>query len=138
MTRRGSSSGPWPPADRTGVGSAWASLGAAVATLLCCVLPSVLVLLGLGTTVAALTSAMPWLVTLSRHKGWVFLGAGVLIVASRLYQTLITSRVTAEGTSCPTALGRWTRRIWGLSAVLYATGVFTVYVLGPLLLAWDR
>jgi type II secretory pathway component PulF len=109
-----------------------------VATLLCCVLPSLLVLFGLGTTVAALTSALPWLVTLSRHKGWVFLAAGIFIVVSRLYQTRLAPRVRVEGAACPTPLGRWTNRIWWLSVVLYACGVAAVYVVGPLLLASGR
>ena len=41
-------------------------------------LPSILVLLGLGTTVASLLSAAPWLVSLSRHKIWTFSIAGTL------------------------------------------------------------
>lgn len=44
------------------------SLFASFGTLICCALPSLLVLLGLGATVAAFLSAAPWLVTLSRHK----------------------------------------------------------------------
>ena len=35
-------------------------------TLVCCALPSLLVSLGLGSTVAALVGAAPWLVTLSQ------------------------------------------------------------------------
>lgn len=118
----------------TGRGAVWAALGASVATLLCCVLPSLLVLAGLGTTVAAITSAVPWLVTLSRNKGWVFLVAGVLILASRLYATRLAPRVTAEGAACPASLGRWTRRAWWASVVLWTVGAAAVYVVGPLLL----
>lgn len=122
---------PW---RSTGPGAVWAALGASVATLLCCVLPSLLVLAGLGTTVAAVTSALPWLVTLSRHKEWVFAAAGVLIVASRVYSSWIAPRVAADGAACPPALGRWTRRAWWASIVLYAVGLIAVYVVGPLLL----
>lgn len=115
-------------------GLAWGALGASVATLVCCVIPSVLVLLGLGATVAALTASMPWLVALSRNKEWVFLAAGVLIVASRLYHTRLSPKMTVDGASCPTPLGRWTARAWWASVVLYATGFLAVYVVGPLLL----
>src|SRR5262245_33783039 len=55
------------------------SLFTSFGTLLCCALPSLLVLLGLGATVASFLSAVPWLVTLSRHKTWVFAVSGVLI-----------------------------------------------------------
>ena len=48
------------------------SLFSSFSTLICCALPSVLVLLGMGTTVASLLSAAPWLVSLSRHKIWTF------------------------------------------------------------------
>ncbi|HEX6495617.1 MAG TPA: hypothetical protein VF018_09050, partial [Acidobacteriaceae bacterium] len=48
------------------------SLFGSFSTLICCALPSVLVLLGMGTAVASLLSAAPWLVSLSRHKAWTF------------------------------------------------------------------
>lgn len=118
----------------TGSGAIWAALAASVGTLLCCVLPSLLVLAGLGTTVAAVTSNVPGLVWLSRHKGWVFLVAGLLIAGSRLYSRRVAPRMSVEGASCPPALGRWTRRAWWLSVALYGAGLFAVYVVGPILL----
>ena len=48
------------------------SLFTSVGTLLCCALPSLLVLFGLGASVASMLSFLPWLVTLSRHKQWTF------------------------------------------------------------------
>jgi mercuric ion transport protein len=60
------------PPMRSGVlsyGSLFTSLG----MLLCCALPSLLVLFGLGATVATVLADVPSLVTLSRHKHWVFL-----------------------------------------------------------------
>ena len=48
------------------------SLFTSLSTLMCCALPSLLVLFGLGTSVASMLSFMPWLVTLSRHKQWTF------------------------------------------------------------------
>lgn len=120
--------------DAKGRGAVWAALTASVGTLLCCVLPSLLVLAGLGTTVAAVTSRVPGLVWLSRHKGWVFLVAGLLIVGSRIYSERVAPKVVTQGASCPPALGRWTRRAWWLSVVLYAFGLAAVYLVGPLLL----
>ena len=61
--------------------SATALLSSA-ATLLCCVLPAVLVALGAGATLAGLVTAVPQLIWLSAHKGLVFGTAGVLLIIS--------------------------------------------------------
>lgn len=58
------------------------SLFSSVGTLLCCALPSLLVLLGLGATVASLLSAVPWLIMLSHHKNWVFAVSGLMIAGN--------------------------------------------------------
>ena len=55
------------------------SLFTSLSTLLCCALPSLLVLFGLGASVASTLSFMPWLVVLSRHKHWTFSVSGILI-----------------------------------------------------------
>lgn len=116
-----------------GRGAVWAALAGSVGTLICCALPSLLVLLGLGTTVAAVVSAAPWLVVLSRHKEGVFLAAGILIVASRFYTSRVVPRVTPEGAGCPPRLSRVTRAIWWTSVVLYLAGAFVAFALAPLL-----
>src|ERR1700736_2365718 len=73
------------PANRSGLLS-YLSLFASFGTWLCCALPSLLVLLGLGATVASFLSAVPWLVTLSHHKNWVFTGLrGTYYVQHRLH-----------------------------------------------------
>ncbi len=54
------------------------SLFTSLSTLLCCALPSLLVLFGLGASVASFLSFAPWLVSLSRHKSWVFTISGAL------------------------------------------------------------
>ena len=115
-----------------------AALAASVSTLLCCVVPSLLVFLGLGATVASLVSSMPWLVTLSRHKAWVFTAAGVLIAACWLYLHRLAPRLALEGAACPPHVVRFARRAWRLSAVLYAVGFLVAYGLGPMLEALDR
>ena len=67
---------------RRNVGVAFGTLLASSATLVCCVLPAVLVSLGAGAALVGLVSAFPQLVWLSEHKGWVFGVAGVLLAAS--------------------------------------------------------
>jgi len=91
----------------------------------------------MGATVTAVVSAAPWLVALSRHKGWVFLGAGLLIAGSRLYLTRIVPLVTREGAACPPSVVRWTRRVWWASAVTFAAGAFVAFALGPILARMD-
>ena len=64
------------------VGVALGTLLASSATLVCCVLPAVLVSLGAGAVLVGLVSAVPQLVWLSEHKTWVFGIAGVLLLAA--------------------------------------------------------
>lgn len=64
------------------VGVALGTLLASSATLVCCVLPAVLVSLGAGAVLVGLVSAVPQLVWLSEHKAWVFGIAGVLLLAA--------------------------------------------------------
>ena len=120
------------------------SLFSSFSTLICCALPSVLVLLGMGTTVASLLSAAPWLVNLSRHKMWTFSIAGVLIAMSFVMTYLIAPRLR-EGEVCdaddPTTCGEVSKIsrviLWG-SAVIWSCGFFVAYLLGPILERLDR
>lgn len=118
-----------------GVLSLFTSLG----TLVCCALPSLLVLLGLGATVASFLSAAPWLVTLSRHKHWVFAASGSLIVLNCLYVYALAPSLRGAGEGCNGNAGgcrtvdRISRGVLWLSAMIYLVGLFTAYFLGPIL-----
>jgi mercuric ion transport protein len=120
------------------------SLFSSFSTLICCALPSVLVLLGMGSAVASLLSAAPWLVSLSRHKLWIFCIAGVLIAGSFLVTYAIAPRLRA-GEACaaddPTACGevsKLSRVLLWSSAFVWSCGFFVAYLLGPLLERMDR
>jgi uncharacterized membrane protein len=64
------------------IGLAMLGLFGSVSTLLCCALPALLVALGLGATVAGLTSNLPWLVLLSQHKEWLFaISLGLMLLS---------------------------------------------------------
>jgi mercuric ion transport protein len=121
------------------------SLFSSFGTLLCCALPSLLVLFGLGATVASFLSALPWLVTLSRHKNWVFLIAGLLIGGNFLYVYALAPRLQARAPGCPvntpsacTTASRTSRVVLWVSASIYFVGVFSAYVLGPLLVRFGE
>jgi mercuric ion transport protein len=117
------------------------SLFTSFGTLLCCALPSLLVLLGLGATVASFLSAVPWLVTLSHHKNWVFGVSGALIADNFVYTYALAPRLQMRGLACSTddpgacaQASRTSRVVLWISAVLYCWGVFTAYLLGPILM----
>jgi mercuric ion transport protein len=118
------------------------SLFTSVGTLLCCALPSLLVLFGLGASVASMLSFMPWLVTLSQHKQWTFLISGALIALSFVNMYCIAPRFRAEQCSLddPTACegaSRVSKLLLWASAVIYAVGFFVAYALGPILTKLD-
>jgi hypothetical protein len=120
------------------------SLFGSFSTLICCALPSVLVLLGMGTAVASILSAAPWLVSLSRHKVWTFSIAGTLIACSFVMTYVIAPRLRA-GEACeaddPTTCGevsRVSRVILWFSAAIWSGGFFVAYLLGPILERMDR
>ena len=112
----------------------WLTLFAASGTLICCALPIVLVALGVGATVAALTSSFPVLITISQHKAWVFAGSGALLLLSGLL-------IYRSGRACPTdpKLGHlcdqtqvWNRRIYWISVMIWSVGFFAAYLTLPL------
>lgn len=121
------------------------SLFTSLGTLLCCALPSLLVLLGLGATVASVLSEAPWLVSMSHHKHWVFIVSGVLIAGNFVYVYAIAPRLQArtgacdpgDPAGCQTA-SRFSRLILWCSATIYMAGCFTAYLLGPLLVRFDQ
>ena len=120
------------------------SLFSSVGTLLCCALPSLLVLLGLGATVASFLSEVPWLVTLSHHKNWVFAVAGLLIAGNVAYVYWVAPKIRARGAACSSVApeacdtaSRVSRFVLWLSVALYLIGVFSAYFLGHLLIRLD-
>ena len=120
------------------------SLFTSIGTLLCCALPSLFVLFGLGATVASVLSEAPWLVALSHHKDWVFLVAGVLIFGNFGYVYGVAPRLQArrgacdpnDPTACQTA-SHWSQIVLWCSAALYLFGCFSAYLLGPILMNFD-
>ena len=119
------------------------SLFGSLSTLLCCALPSVLVLFGLGASVATVLAQMPWLVALSHHKRWTFSISGLLIAASFIYTYAIAPRLAGEAqcdaddpTACESA-SRLSKVVLWVSAALYTVGFFVAFLLGPILARMD-
>jgi hypothetical protein len=118
------------------------SLFTSVGTLLCCALPSLLVLLGLGASVASMLSFLPWLATLSRHKPWTFSISGILIALSFVDLYYIAPRLKAQEcmpddpSACADASRLSKVLLWG-SAGIYSVGLLVAYALGPILTNMD-
>ena len=109
-------------------GSLWAAFGSLLlsgGTLVCCVLPAVMVALGAGAALAGLVSAVPGLVWLSAHKALVFGVAGAGLAAAGWMQW------RARFLPCPAdpALAAACTRTRRVSAAVYFAGV-GIYVLG--------
>jgi len=98
----------------------------------------------MGTTVASLLSAAPWLVSLSRHKIWTFTIAGLLIAMSFVMTYAVAPRLR-KGEACdaddPTTCGEVSKMsrviLWG-SAFIRSCGFFVAYLLGPIFERMDR
>ncbi|MES2488272.1 MAG: hypothetical protein V4607_00680 [Pseudomonadota bacterium] len=110
--------------------SLWAATGSllfASSTLICCVLPAVMVALGAGAALAGLVSAVPQLVWLSAHKAWVFSAAGVALAAAGYMQW----RARFEPCPADPALAEACARTRKLSTIVYWVAV-TAYGVGVL------
>lgn len=119
----------------------YTSLFTSLGTLVCCALPSALVLIGLGATVASFLTAVPWLVTVSRHKEWVFALSGVVIAVNFVYVYRLAPRLSAAGQACPSdeptacsTADKVSRVTLWASALIYLAGFFAAFILGPLLI----
>lgn len=121
-------------ARRRGSAAGGAALLLAGGTLVCCALPILLVSIGLGTAVAALTSSVPWLVSLSQYKGWMFATAGFTLLAT-------AALILRPGRACPgnPALARayaradqWNRRVLWTGVSVWSIGFFMAYAWLPL------
>jgi mercuric ion transport protein len=118
------------------------SLFTSFGTLLCCALPSLLVLLGLGATVASFLAAVPWLVSLSHQKNWIFAVSGTLIAGNFLYTYVVAPGLATSGTAACSpdspeacqAASTLSRAVLWISAALYCIGLFSAYFLGHLLM----
>jgi hypothetical protein len=100
-------------------GLAIGALMASSATLICCVLPAVLVAIGAGAALAGLVTAFPQLIWLSEHKPLVFGIAGALLAISG------TALWVGRRAACPVdpELARSCQRLRRFSAIIYTVAL---------------
>lgn len=117
---------------RRNLGVAFLTLLASSGTLVCCVLPAVMVAVGAGAALAGLVSAVPQLIWLSEHKAVVFGLAFVLLALSgaMLWQ--------ARSLPCPSdpalaracmALRRASHVVWFIAVACTTLGAVFAFVL---------
>lgn len=101
-------------------------------TLLCCLLPIALVGVGLGSVLVSLLGAAPWIIALQHHKAWIFAFAALMLLVN--YWALYRSEpACTAGDVCHAShpVGRWMRRIYWVSVVVYGGGLFVAYLSLP-------
>lgn len=116
-------------------GNLWASLVSVFTssgTLICCALPALLVSIGAGATLAGLVSTFPQLIWLSQHKLAVFGVAGLMLIGAGLLQyraRFLPCPVDPKLAAACTRTRRISTMIYGMSWLIYLTGVFFAFVL---------
>jgi uncharacterized membrane protein (UPF0136 family) len=117
---------------KTNTIAAFGTLLATTGTLVCCVLPAVLVSLGAGAVLAGLVTAIPQLVWMSENKGIVFgIAAALLAISGVLIwraRRLPCPVDPAAARSCM-RLRRISVSVYGVSVVCFAAGAAFAFVL---------
>ena len=108
------------------------SLFTSLSTILCCALPALFVVLGLGAVFAGLVSAFPQLIWISEHKVSFFIFGGIMLLVAGILQW--QSRGTLE---CPIDEGTgqackrtrdWSLWVYCVSLALYGAGTFFAFL----------
>ncbi len=103
-------------------------------TLLCCALPILLVTVGMGATVVAMTSTFPFLIVLTQHKIWIFAFSGLMLLVSGWFMFRPGRACPVEpelARACNTA-HKWNKLIYWSSVAIWIIGFFAAYMLLPI------
>lgn len=105
-------------------GLAAGALFASSATLVCCVLPAVLVAIGAGAALAGLVTAFPQLIWLSEHKALVFTIAAIALSVSGI------ALWAGRRAPCPIdlKLARACQRLRRVSEIFYVAALLSFLV----------
>jgi len=111
----------------------WICLILSTGTLLCCTLPIILVMLGLGALMALLAMHAGWIAVLLEYKFWLFLVSGLLLLIADIIlrqpgRACPTDPVLAKKCAWLTRSNRWILRI---SLLLWAIGFMSAYLVLP-------
>ncbi len=112
----------------------WLVLLTSTATLICCVIPILLVSLGLGAVAATLYATLPILTFLGLHKAWVFILTAVILALAGWALYRPGWRCPADpvqARACLTAR-KWNIRLFWLSLLIWGVSFLAAYLLLPL------
>jgi len=110
--------------------------GLALLGTTCCALPIVLVTLGMGSVVASVVTALPWVAWLSQYKAITFSLTGLVLVYSwwRLRATGISGQCSInEGKRL-----KRQKRLLSINTAIFAAAVFAAYALLPITLWLEK
>jgi hypothetical protein len=105
---------------------------ASSATLICCVLPAVLVAFGAGAAVLGLVTAVPQLIWLSEHKALVFgVAAAFLLISGALLWNArrLPCPVDPVAARACTRLRSLSYRLYAIAAAMLAIGALFAFAL---------
>ena len=117
------------------LGLAALTLAASAGTLVCCVLPAVMVALGAGAALAGLVTAVPQLIWLSEHKPLVFGLAVAMLLGSGIALWRARRLPCPADPALAKACGRLRRVsiwLWWIAVTACATGATFAFVLPAL------
>jgi hypothetical protein len=119
------------------LGASVGALLASSATLVCCVLPAVLVSLGAGATLASLVAVVPQLVWLSEHKLAVFgIAGGVLLMGGFLlfHSRRLPCPTEPRAAAACMRLRRMSGLLFSIALVAFMMGLVFAFLL-PMVIA---
>lgn len=112
----------------------WLGLFSSFGTLLCCAIPSTLVLLGFGATLASFLGNFPELIWLSDHKEYVFGFSFLMLGISYVGQKYAATKVCPidKKEDCEKAKD-WSKPLFWLSVSINVVGAFYAFILPKIL-----
>lgn len=112
----------------------WLGLFSSFGTLICCAIPSSLVLLGFGATLASFLGNFPQLIWLSDNKGIVFGASFFMLALSYVAQRYAQSQVCPldKKEDCQTTKD-WSKPLFWVSFGINVIGSFYAFILPRLL-----
>jgi hypothetical protein len=118
------------PASTANKLTAWLSLFGSFGTLVCCALPSLMVVLGLGTTLAGWVGRFPQLVWLSDNKAWLFgISAALLTVTFFVRRWAAKLPCPVEARENCEVTRRWSGWVYWFAVGVTLFGVIFTFVL---------
>lgn len=102
-------------------------------TLICCALPAMLVMLGMGAVWSGVIGTVPGITWFGANKGLVFAVTGLVLAASGAWQwharTLPCPADPVKARAC-TRLRRISWTLWGISVAAFCVGGFFAFFPG--------